>query len=123
LYVGDGGTTAVEAALLGTPAVHCARLIRRGKVFSGTDIHGSFWEMQNRYGLLYSLTDEEEALRRAAELFHMAGAKKTWKGKVDNLLAEKIDVTAFMMWIVGDYPASIKQIGEDLHVQERFRHG
>jgi hypothetical protein len=123
LYVGDGGTTAVEAALLGTPAVHCERTVRRSKVFPTTDLSGNFWEMQNRYGLLYSFADEEEALRKAAELFHMAGAKEIWRGKVDNLLAEKIDVTAFMTWLVGDYPASMKRIGEDVHVQDRFRWG
>jgi predicted glycosyltransferase len=123
LYVGDAGATSVEAALLGTPAVHFARLPRRGRTLSATDLHGSFWDMQNRYGLLYSFTDEEAALSKAVELLHTAGAKKVWKSKVDSLLAEKIDVTAFMTWIVGDYPASIRHVREDLNIQERFRHG
>lgn len=123
LYVGDAGTTSVEAALLGTPAVHCVRLVAGSRVLSATDIHGNFWEMQNRYGLLYSFTDEEDALRKAADLFHMAGAKKIWKTKVEDLLAEKIDVTAFMTWLVGDYPGSVKRISGEARVQERFKNG
>jgi hypothetical protein len=123
LYVGDVGATTAEAALLGAPSVQCVRLRERGKVFSAPDLHGTFWELQNRYGLLYSFMDEEEAIRKAAELLHTEGAKKAWKSKVDNVLADKIDVTAFMTWIVEDYPRNIEQIRHDVHLQERFRRG
>lgn len=123
LYVGDAGATSVEAALLGTPAVHCARLIRRGRVLSSADVHGSFWDMQNKYGLLYSFTDEEEALGKALGLLHDADAKKAWKSKLESLLMDKIDVTGFMTWIASDYPASIMQIRKDMHIQDRFRCG
>lgn len=123
LYVGDSGATTVEAALLGTPAVHCERTVRRGRVIAATDYCGTFWEIQSRYGLLYSFPDEDAALTKAAELLHMTGAKEIWRGKLDRLMAEKIDVSALMTWIVGDCPASMKQIREDLHAQDRFRRG
>ncbi len=110
LYVGDGGTTAVEAALLGTPAVHCVRVARGDSVLSAADIHGTFWDLQNRYGLLFSYTDEDQAVRKAGELLGMTDAKKIWRDRLDSLLASSTDVTSFMAWIIPGSCSGIENI-------------
>lgn len=117
LYVGDGGTTAVEAALLGTPSVHCVRVARGDRVLSAADIHGTFWDLQNRYGLLFTFTDEEQAIRKAWELLGMADAKRIWRGRVENLLANSTDVTSFMTWIIPNSPSGLKRIRNHVPVR------
>ncbi len=120
LYVGDGGTTAVEAALLGTPSVHCIRVVRQGRVLSAADIHGSFWDLQNRYRLLYTFTDEEQAIGKAGELLGLTDAKKIWKGRVENLLANSTDVTSFITWVIRQSPSGLQHIRGQVSVRERL---
>jgi hypothetical protein len=88
LYVGEGGTTATEAAVLGTPAIFISSL-------SGT--MGNFTELEERYGLLFSFNDEQTALSKAIELLQQVDLKKNFRDKVDSLITEKIDVNKFIV--------------------------
>ncbi len=97
LYVGEGGTTAAEAAVLGTPSIYVSSLV-------GT--MGNFIELEETYGLLYSFTDGSAALGRAIEILQDPESKEKWRTKRDRVLADKIDVTAFMVWFVENYPRS-----------------
>ena len=87
LYVGDSQTMATEAALLGTPAV-------RSNDFAGDGDMGNFVELE-RYDLLRSTADEEQALDYVTRLADDESATARWHDRRDTLLAEKIDVTAF----------------------------
>ena len=94
LYIGEGGTMASEAAVLGTPAIFISSL-------SGT--MGNFTELEEKYGLLFSFKKEETALLKATELLQQPNLKKKWKIKRDVLLTDKIDVTEFMVNFVETY--------------------
>ena len=61
LYLGEGGTMATEAALLGTPALFVSSL-------AGT--MGNFIELEKKYGLMYSYKDPDRAVDHAIELLH-----------------------------------------------------
>jgi hypothetical protein len=95
LYVGDSGTMATEAALLGTPTVRLDALEQS---------MGNFEELDER-GLMVSTTDEREALAAAAELADDPAAGERWRRRRDDLLDEKIDVTEFVLDCVAEVTA------------------
>jgi predicted glycosyltransferase len=83
LYIGEGATMATEAALLGTPSIYVSTLV-------GT--MGNFDELMERYQLVYSYYDPEQALEKALSLLEN-NAKVEWQERRNTLLGETIDVT------------------------------
>lgn len=59
LYVGDSGTMATEAGILGTPSIYISSL---------ASAMGNFEEMEKKYGLMHSYSDPLMALYKALEL-------------------------------------------------------
>jgi len=107
LYFGEGGTTAVEAALLGTPSVHVeAFKTKSGEVKDATQIHGNFDELVNKYRMLSTFADTNQAFNTALQILQDKNAKKDMERKRERLLKEKIDVTAFMTSFIENYPES-----------------
>jgi predicted glycosyltransferase len=88
LYVGDSQAMAAESAVLGTPAL-------RLNTFVGDDDMSKFVELEEEYGLLFSIEDEHELVDRAEAL--TTEDRAAWRSKRDALIAEKIDVTGFML--------------------------
>lgn len=97
LYIGEGGTVATEAALLGTPAVRVSSRALH------SDAMGNFEELETRYGLLYSFGNAQGALRKAREILEQKDAKELWRVKRQVLLNEKVDVTGLMIRLVEEY--------------------
>ncbi|MCD1294906.1 hypothetical protein CUJ83_07835 [Methanocella sp. CWC-04] len=94
LYIGEGATMAAEAAVLGTPSIYISSL--KGKL-------GYLNELEQRYGLLYSFNDQNEAGKKIDELLTMPDIKDMWKSKKEIMLSEKIDVNEYMIGFVEDY--------------------
>ena len=103
MYVGEGGTTASEAAVLGTPSLFVSTL-------AGT--MGNFIELEEIYDLLYSFTNSDEALDKAEEILRNSSSKEQWRIKRERLLKDKIDVTEFMVWFIENYPRSFAEMKE-----------
>jgi len=91
VYAGDSSTMATEAGVLGTPTV-------RLDTFDGG--LGNFDELEERYGLVHSTTDEREVVERTLALAADDDAGARWRRRRRDLLAEKIDVTAFAVELV-----------------------
>ena len=108
LYVGEGGTMASEAAVLGTPSIYVSSL-------AGT--MGNFIELEETYDLLYSFTEGDAALSKAIEILQDHESKEKWRPKRERLLLDKIDVTAFMVWFVENYPRSFREMKEHPKMQ------
>lgn len=87
LVVGEGATTAVEAALLGTPSifVHTAEL-------------GYVRELEDRWDLLKRYERQDEALTTALSWLDMERSelRALWRERTDELLRAKTDTTAFL---------------------------
>jgi predicted glycosyltransferase len=94
LFMGDGATMATEAGILGTPAVRSSSLALN---------MGNFVELMDRYELVYSYYDPDEALQRAVALLEWQDAKAEWQKRRENLLAKKIDVTAWVVDSIENY--------------------
>lgn len=102
LYVGEGGTMASEAAVLGTPAVY-TNTLRMGY----TD------EEEYNYGLIFNLSSNEESyediIKKTLELVAQDDLKVEWKKKKDHLLNDKIDVTKFMIESIERYGGVVSE--------------
>jgi len=94
IYVGDGGTMANEAAVLGTPSILTSSLAK----YSGTPT-----DLQNNYELLYIKTNISEVLNKINDLLNEKEVKKIWKKRREKMLKDKIDVTKWMIDFVGNY--------------------
>ena len=103
LYIGEGGTMAVEAALLGTPAIHI-EADAQGQPTGA--ISGNFTELRDRYDMMYFYADQEAALQKGCELLSDKNLKESWKKKREYLLSEKWDIAEWMTRFVEEYPAS-----------------
>lgn len=103
LYMGDSQTMATEAALLGTPAIRCNAFAASSKEMS------NFIELENEYKLLLNvnIANKEKAINKAIEYFKNSELKKAWQEKRKTIFSKKIDVTAFMVWFVENYPESV----------------
>lgn len=88
MCVSEGATMATEAGILGTPTVYISSLCKT---------MGNFDELEKRYGLVYSHTNQNKGIETTKKILETKNSKKEWKKKRDRLLREKIDVTN---WVV-----------------------
>lgn len=109
LYVGEGGTTASEAVVLGTPAIYINTLNA-----------GLFDEEQKR-GLLFHISTLDDIIETSHMVLKNDDFQKSFNQKRDKLLAEKIDPTAFMVWFIENYPESKRIMKEYPDYQYKFR--
>ena len=109
LFIGEGTTMAMEAAILGTPSIYINSL-QYGNV-----------EDMNKYGLLYTLSDDMRVLEKVKEIISNKDLKKEMQINRQHMLNDKIDVTAFMLWFVEAYPGSALIMRQDPSYQFKFR--
>ncbi|MDD3606698.1 MAG: hypothetical protein PHE75_06030, partial [Candidatus Cloacimonas acidaminovorans] len=66
------------------------------------------------YGLIFTYTESEgdqiAAIKKAEELALKPNTKNEYLPKREKLLADKIDVSAFLIWFVEHYPESVKEV-------------
>jgi uncharacterized protein len=111
MYIGEGSTTAIEAAVLGVPSLHFERLNIHGQISTVLPFIGVMNELQMKYELLHSFCDEKVLLSKVDELLKdLECTKDLWNHRKKTLLKDKIDVTAFMVWFIDNYPLSHNQL-------------
>jgi len=100
LFIGDSQSMTVEAAVLGTPAIRCNTFAGRISVLQ---------ELEHKYGLTYSFLPAQEELMfaRIQELLNKANLREEWQQKRARMLADKIDVTAWMVDFVERYAENL----------------
>lgn len=94
LFIGEGATMASECAMLGVPAVYINTLTA-----------GTINEQMN-YGLVYHFTKTNGFLKKVSELMEDTQLSEKHNERKNRMLHEKIDVTAFLLWFVENYPES-----------------
>lgn len=114
LFWGESATMASECAVLGTPAIY---IDDEGRGY--TD------EEEKKYGLVYNFTesikDQEVSIEKGLDLLRTPNIKKKWQKKREKMLEEKIDVTAFMVWLIENYPESSGIMRENPSYQFNFQ--
>ena len=114
LYVGDSQSMAVESAMLGTPNIRFNDFI--GKI-------GVLEELENKYGLTCGIHSSKpgKLISKINEFLNTPNLKQEFKRRRNNMLSDKIDVTAFMVWFIDNYPESVKIIKENPDYQSKFK--
>lgn len=111
LFIGDGSTSAVEAALLGVPSLHYEKIKNKGREYGFDEVCGIIAELQDKYGLIHSFHDEYALLEKVDEIItDIKDVNERWKARRATFLRENIDVTDFMVKFVEDYPESLNEI-------------
>lgn len=89
-YVGDSNTTAAEAGLLATPAL-------RYDTFGEGSLQ-NFVELESEYGLVQSTEDGDRLLELVRGVARQPdAASRRWREARNRLLADKIDVTGYIL--------------------------
>jgi len=91
LYIGDSGTMATEAGILGTPSIYISSL---------ASAMGNFEEMEIKYGLMQSYSDPLMALNKAVELIKNNNSKEDYKLKRLRMLEDSVDVNELLIDII-----------------------
>lgn len=114
LVFGESTTMAEEAAMLGVPACIIYKRIT----------HYTH-HLENNYNLLYNFTLEEQkqikAIEKGIELLTKPNIKNEWQRRREKMLREKIDVTAFLVWFIENYPESVRVMRENPAFQFNFK--
>lgn len=116
LVWGESFTIPAEASILGVPSI----INHNTKSYYLND-------HQNNYGLCFCFSESEEdqnrALEKCVELLkrNKRELAKEWLPKKEKLLNEHIDVTAFIVWFVENYPESKRIMKENPDYQYNFR--
>ena len=106
LYIGEGGTMAAEAAVLGIPSIHI-EATSDGKA-SG-ELSGNFRELRDRYQLMYFYATPQEALKKAQEILEDDTSREVWAIRQKRLFENVIDVTSWLTDFVERYPERLKK--------------
>jgi len=109
-YIGEGSTTASECSVLGTPNIYINSLTV-----------GYCKEQDEKYGLCFCLKNDSRVLEIIEHLLNKKDLLQEWKIKQQNMLREKIDVTAFMVWFIENYPNSFAIMKENPAYQLKFK--
>ena len=114
LIFGEGATMAEECAMLGTPSI----FINEKSSYYTT-------HLEKEYGLLFnyseSTADQEKAIEKGIEILSTPDIKTEWQSRRQKILADKIDVTAFLVWFVENYPESARIMREKPEFQYNFK--
>ena len=86
LCIGEGATMASEAAILGVPSIYVSNTRR-----------GYLNELEDKYGLVYTISDRKVAMDKAVYLLKKDELKTEWQLKRTKMLEEKVDVVEFIV--------------------------
>lgn len=101
MFIGDSQTMTSEAAVLGTPAFRCNTFKGKLSVMN---------EKEEKYGLSFNYTPAEFDLMymKIKELLEVPDLKEEFTQKRNRMLAEKIDLSGFLIHLFENYPENYK---------------
>lgn len=109
LIVSESLTMAAEASFLGTPAI-CISTAQAGTL-----------DEEVKLGLIELYRTTEGLINRAVEIVKNENYKETFKLKSKEIIKNKIDVTAFMIWFIENFPTSFAIMKKNPEHQLSFK--
>lgn len=96
LFLGDSQTMTSESAVLGVPSLRCNSFAGRISYLE---------EEENKYGLTFAFlpTQFDLFVKKLKEILAIDSLKEEWQKRRQKMLSEKIDVTAFWLWLIENY--------------------
>ena len=114
MLIGDSQSMSVESAMLGRPSVRFSDFAGKISVLE---------ELEHKYGLTYGIKTKNPELlfNKIEELLVMPDLREEFQRRRQTMLADKIDVTAFFVWFIENYPESALIMKENPDYQYRFK--
>jgi hypothetical protein len=114
MLISDSQSMTMEAVMLGVPSIRFSDFAGKISVLE---------ELEKVYDLTYGIptNNPERLFEKIDELLSLPELEKEFQNRRQKLLKDKIDVTAFIVWFVENYPASVKIMKEKPEYQERFK--
>lgn len=113
LFFGESATMASESAVLRTPAIFLDKIGR------------GYTDEEDEFGLLFnfksSLEHQQMAIEKGIKLLCDPVLESEIKKNHVKFMANKIDVTSFMIWFIENYPSSLKIMKENPDYQYNFK--
>lgn len=109
LFIGEGATMASECAMIGTPAIY-VNTMEAGSI-----------DDQEKSGLVFHFRKTEGVLEKAKEVLIDPKAQDYFYSNYQKMLTKKIDVTAFLVWFIENYPNSKLIMKEKPNYQYKFK--
>jgi predicted glycosyltransferase len=113
LLISDSQSMSVEAAVLGVPNIRFTDFVGRISVL----------EELEQYGLSQGVSPghPEQLLSAVDRHLSTTSVENRWHERRQHMLSEKIDVTAFLVWLLATYPKSVKELRAQPDLQFAFR--
>jgi predicted glycosyltransferase/VanZ family protein len=113
LVIGDSQSMAMEAACLGIPSVRLNDYAGRISVLE---------ELEKRYQLThsYSVRQKDDFFEKIKSLVEAKDTSSIYEFRKNKMLEDKIDVNAFIYWLVSNFPESIKETQDQKFMQDKF---
>ena len=110
----DSQSLAVEASMLGIPSVRFNDFAGKISVLN---------ELENKYELTYGIhsSEPEKLFAKLDELLALPDLKEEFQQRRQTMLADKIDVTAFFVWFIENYPESARIMKDNPDYQYHFK--
>lgn len=114
LLISDSQSMSMEASMLGVPSI-------RYSDFAGRI--GVLEELEHKYGLTFGIpaNNPDRMLAKIRELLAFENLEAEFSIRRERMLADKIDVTSFLVWFIENYPGSISTIKLNPSFQNQFR--
>jgi predicted glycosyltransferase len=103
----------VEAAVLGVPSIRISDFAGKISVLE---------ELERSYQLTFGIspTDTKGIFSKLNELLSFQDLSEIFQKRKTKMLMEKIDVTAYLLWLLKNYPESIDQLKKDPAIENQF---
>jgi predicted glycosyltransferase len=113
MYIGESSTMAEEAAVLGTPSIY---------ISTSATLFGVIEDLQQAALLQYYHPDNFLQIMDDIKMKLTSSDLKISSSKdLKHFLQKKIDVTAFMVWLVVNFPSSIERLKDDPDFVNSFK--
>lgn len=114
MLISDSQSMTMEAAMLGVPSIRFSDFAGRISVLE---------ELEHKYGLTCGIPTNlsEKLFDKIDELLTFPDLEMEFQRRREQMLNDKIDVTAFLVWFIDNFPDSVEIMKENPEYQERFR--
>jgi predicted glycosyltransferase len=109
LLVSESLTMAAESAFVGTPVL-CISTAQAGTL-----------DEEVKLGLIELYRNSDGLIERAIELIKDTQSKEKFATRSKEIINNKTDVTAFLVWFVENYPNSLENIKKNPELESNFK--
>ena len=112
--ISDSQSMSMEAAMLGVPSLRFNDFAGRISVLE---------ELEHKYGLTYDIPTDNptKLINKLKEFLSNSNLKDDFVSRRKKMLADKINVTAFLTWFIENFPESKRIMKENPDYQNKFK--